>query len=513
MKKNKQSLLLICNPETDLAKSVIDLVNYLDLELIVVVSSSRIEPLDFTIIEGLSVDFIISLQCYQKIPKNIISRSSVAINIHPGPPYLRGSGAASRALLGLEKTYAVTTHLINDAFDSGKILWVDKFSLTTSDDLLSLERKISTFVFERARRIIELIVNQEIYTQINNLEKSLPSLSWSGDLGKISAINELRNVHLNISAEQLSLKIRALHKIEFPLKLTLHGYDFFLSNEVKSIHQSLAIVIPTYNRLDQTILCIQSVVREIVSESRFDIEIVVVDDCSTLEIKNSLKQFINDLNDQNNFQVPIKFLEQNINRGVVEARLYGAISTCSDWILFLDSDNELLFGGLSVVTSSIESEVNNVILYRCCAESGDRIGSMNYPREATLNFMLNKKPDELACVMRREYFLKFFKSFDVRSLRRFESIAIYRMLMTQPFTLINEPIRLYKESGEDRLCSRENLKRDSELLFKGNLILLIEFGRFMTIKKYSSTVLRLIKYGLYSTLKYVSRVLPFLSKV
>lgn len=87
----------------------------------------------------------------------------------------------------------------------------------------------------------------------------------------------------------------------------------------------VSIVIPYYNRANTLDRCLRS----IGNESQSDIEIIVVDDCSSHPLP--------DIDDP---RAVILRLESNM--GPVAARAYGAERASKEYLLFLDSDDELL---------------------------------------------------------------------------------------------------------------------------------------------------------------------------
>ena len=85
----------------------------------------------------------------------------------------------------------------------------------------------------------------------------------------------------------------------------------------------LSIVIPYFNRSNTIQRCLDSIGRHL----DIDTEIVVVDDCSYIEyIEHGYNE---------------KIIRLPFNHGPVAARIVGAENSTGDWILFLDSDDEL----------------------------------------------------------------------------------------------------------------------------------------------------------------------------
>ncbi len=86
----------------------------------------------------------------------------------------------------------------------------------------------------------------------------------------------------------------------------------------------IAVVIPTYNRYK----LLQRAINSIFAQTYKPSEIIVVDDGSTDNTSNIKKEFPS-----------VKYIYQK-NSGVSSARNRGIKSVCSEWIAFLDSDDE-----------------------------------------------------------------------------------------------------------------------------------------------------------------------------
>lgn len=101
-----------------------------------------------------------------------------------------------------------------------------------------------------------------------------------------------------------------------------------------------SIVIPTYNRAYLVARAIKSVLQQ----DYRDFELIVVDDGSTDNSREVLEEFA-----QRDSRVRIIF--HGKNQGVCPARNTGVNCAKGDWIIFLDSDHELLPGALSFIDS------------------------------------------------------------------------------------------------------------------------------------------------------------------
>ena len=80
--------------------------------------------------------------------------SPYAINFHPSPlPDGRGPYPMVRAILEARQQWAVSCHIVADAFDEGDILAVEPFALATDESLESLSLKVQMAARRLALRV------------------------------------------------------------------------------------------------------------------------------------------------------------------------------------------------------------------------------------------------------------------------------------------------------------------------------------------------------------------------
>lgn len=118
----------------------------------------------------------------------------------------------------------------------------------------------------------------------------------------------------------------ALLHVEKKLNNIEEKAEKIVDDEIKKV----SIVIPFFNREKLTIRAIKSVL----NQTYKNIEIVLVDDCSTCKITNIKKLIENNKN--------IKYYRNKINKGPSESRNIGIKNSSGDFIAFLDSDDEFV---------------------------------------------------------------------------------------------------------------------------------------------------------------------------
>lgn len=112
----------------------------------------------------------------------------------------------------------------------------------------------------------------------------------------------------------------------------------------------LSIIVPVYNTEAYLPSCIES----ILSQSFTDFEIILVDDGSTDGSRSVCERFAHK-------DSRVRFFHQE-NKGVSTARNLGIENAKGTWICFVDSDDELLSGGLSELVGGISEDIDFVMM-------------------------------------------------------------------------------------------------------------------------------------------------------
>ena len=92
----------------------------------------------------------------------------------------------------------------------------------------------------------------------------------------------------------------------------------------------ISVIVPVYNTEKYIEKCLQS----ILSQTMNDIEIIVVNDGSTDNSENVIKQ----IEKNNNTKIQIKYFKKE-NGGLSDARNYGVKKATGKYISFIDSDD------------------------------------------------------------------------------------------------------------------------------------------------------------------------------
>ena len=112
-----------------------------------------------------NVDFIVLAGFLLKIPSKIInSYSKKIINIHPSllPKYggkgMYGKNIHRSIIKNKEKESGITIHFVNKNYDEGEIILQKKCFLSSSETVLSLEKKIHDLEFRYFPKTIERLI-------------------------------------------------------------------------------------------------------------------------------------------------------------------------------------------------------------------------------------------------------------------------------------------------------------------------------------------------------------------
>ena len=151
----------------------------------------------------LNPDFLISFRSLFIIPQRLIDTVNFySINFHPGPPKYPGSGSVNLALYNDESEFGVTAHLINEYIDNGEIIETINFKIEDDDNVEKLLSKTHSKMYTLFVNVSEnLFSNPNKY--IENQLKTKEHISWNGQANKISKINKLQKLEINISNEDL----------------------------------------------------------------------------------------------------------------------------------------------------------------------------------------------------------------------------------------------------------------------------------------------------------------------
>ena len=174
---------------------------------------------------GLPDDYYLHYSGYQKISRELLNLfGQRALNLHPAPPWYRGSGGLNLAIYHGEKEFGLTLHNLSPAYDDGQIIKFYDVELYSDENIISASLRINNLRVQIFEQVI-----QDLYNSKNDVNIDIAptdAIEWEGRLYKISEIKVLATVNFDneISFEELSNRIKAFATKDFPLILkSKHG--------------------------------------------------------------------------------------------------------------------------------------------------------------------------------------------------------------------------------------------------------------------------------------------------
>ena len=208
----------------------------------------------------------------------------------------------------------------------------------------------------------------------------------------------------------------------------------------------LSIVIPLYNRAT----LVGRTIHSLLAQTNRDFEVIVVDDGSTDGSCAAVEVFSDPR---------LRLVRHERNRGVCPARNTGADLAAADWIVMLDSDDELLPHAVATIVQMIRRCGDDIscLYFRCLMDDGEIAPGaipaqprLSYERYLSLlNACTGKSRDMLHCVRKRTF----------QSIRFPDSVALedeYHLDFNWVHTSLfcEDIIRLYHQDAEDSLVKR-----------------------------------------------------------
>ena len=171
-------------------------------------------------------DYLISFLNSIYINKSVRKKIKInSINFHPGPPEYPGFGCYNFALLDRVNFYGSTVHIINDKFDSGKIIDVNKFKISYKK--LNLEKLISKThrnIIKQAKDLINIIQNKELKIKGN--------FKWKKKAYTKKEFEIAREIKINDSKENVLKKIKAFSYKDYEsVYINFKGFKFEFKNK------------------------------------------------------------------------------------------------------------------------------------------------------------------------------------------------------------------------------------------------------------------------------------------
>jgi len=236
----------------------------------------------------------------------------------------------------------------------------------------------------------------------------------------------------------------------------------------------VSVIIPVHNRSE----LLPRTVRSVVTQTYRNLEIIIIDDGSSEDIKSMVDGF----NDSR-----IRYLRHDTNRGVAEARNTGLKASHGDFISFLDSDDEYL-------PEKIEKQVN---IFRKVMKTGIGVvycGMWKENRDKTYRYRLNNPTSKwfflTQQIMLKKEVAERIGFFDTSFSTSDDADYVYRLKKVCRFAGTREPLIIY----HDTPCS---LDKNLKLLPVNRETFLKKHAGTMSPEEKSSLLCRAAKYYLH----------------
>ena len=171
-------------------------------------------------------DLIISYLSRWVVPKYLLERAQLAaINFHPASPDYPGIGCNNFALYNEAEEYGTTCHHMAAKVDTGGIVKVSRFPVFAKDTVTSILERTYTYQLALFYDILGGIFKGE----------SLPSSeeTWTRKPYSRTEFDELMTITPDMSAEEVTRRIRATDFGDWQPSIKLHGFTFKHQPKIK----------------------------------------------------------------------------------------------------------------------------------------------------------------------------------------------------------------------------------------------------------------------------------------
>lgn len=155
------------------------------------------------------VDLAISYLFWKKIKPDLLNSKLGCINFHPAPlPEFRGVGGYNMAIYEEVRTWGVSAHFVDNSFDTGDIIKVNRFTIVPENETaFSLEKKTQKKLYELYIEVIDTIL----------INKKLPRYPQSkGRYITMKEFNTMRAISQKDTTDIIDKKIRAFWFPPYP---------------------------------------------------------------------------------------------------------------------------------------------------------------------------------------------------------------------------------------------------------------------------------------------------------
>lgn len=154
-------------------------------------------------------EYIFCFRSHFILSEKLLAQASVAaINFHPAPPNYRGTGCVNWALYERTETYGTTAHLMTKKIDSGSILNVRRFPISTNDTLQTVLTKTYEHSVFQAKAVIDSVTLGGP-AGVQRLIQQASSECWAGKVRTMSELEALYQIPDTADDAEVARIVRA----------------------------------------------------------------------------------------------------------------------------------------------------------------------------------------------------------------------------------------------------------------------------------------------------------------
>lgn len=223
----KSRVLILFGKKDVYMKKLENLLKKKKIKLTTVYSSNKSKCKKIFNVKEKFYDFIFCFRSKYILKKSDIKKSkNPPINFHPGSPEYRGFGCFNYAIYDNSKNYGVTSHIITEQIDSGKIIDVKRFKISSKDSLETLLKKTYKHLYFQAKKIIFILMADK--NILDELIKKNRNEKWSKKMKSKKDLNNFYEIDLSSNKIELQRKIRATKFKNFKPFIIFHNRKFIL---------------------------------------------------------------------------------------------------------------------------------------------------------------------------------------------------------------------------------------------------------------------------------------------
>jgi glycosyltransferase involved in cell wall biosynthesis len=225
----------------------------------------------------------------------------------------------------------------------------------------------------------------------------------------------------------------------------------------------VSYVVPCFNRTKQ----LRETLLSIINQEDWNSEIIVVDDASTVDTFEPISDLVE--------LAEIHYVKLDRNLGVCGAKNAGVKKAKGELVVFVDSDDLLCQNASTRIRRRFKERPGEVLFFSCVDEErrsiyrrNVRFGRLNYSSlladEAPGEFLPAAPKALLEAVPFEEHLRGFEHITWLKCARKCGGVSYYPDIA-----------RIYRISGEDRMCAPKNLFAGADRLARGWIAYLNEF--------------------------------------